>query len=180
MSETELPVWTEVAAAVDRLALASSPAELHGALCGWLAAGGADAAGWPALVMADPGLPAPQPGDALDRLRGASAAQLGDPEFGFQLLLPEGGKPIDRAGALFAWCRAFLGGFGLALDGKPMSEEGQEALRDLANLGAAQIDEADDGSDEEALAEIEEYLRMAVLLLHADCALGMQHRQRLH
>ena len=61
-----------------------------------------------------------------------------------------------------------------------MSEEGQEALHDLANLGAAQIDEADDGSDEEALAEIEEYLRMAVLLLHADCALGMQHRQRLH
>lgn len=180
MSETELPAWAEVAAAADRLTLASSPAELHGALCGWLAAGGVDAAGWPALVMADPALPAPQPGDALDRLRSTSAVQLGDPEFGFQLLLPEDGKPIDRATALFAWCRAFLGGFGLALDGKPMSEEGQEALRDLANLGAAQIDEADDGSDEEALAEIEEYLRMAVLLLHADCALGMQHRQRLH
>ena len=123
MSETELPVWAEVATAADRLALACSPAELHGALCGWLAAGGADAAGWPALVMADPALPVPAPGDPLDRLRGASAAQLGDPEFGFQLLLPEGGKPIDRAGALFAWCRAFLGGFGLALDGKPMSVE---------------------------------------------------------
>jgi len=34
--------------------------------------------------------------------------------------------------------------------------------------------------DEEALAEIEEYLRMAVLLLHADCVLGSQQRQRLH
>ena len=131
MSETELPVWTEVAAEADRLALASSPAELHGALCGWLAAGGADAAGWPALVMADPGLPAPQPGDALDRLRGASAAQLGDPEFGFQLLRPEGGKPIDRAGALFAWCRAFLGGFGLAL-ARGLVEAHQGAI-DVAN-----------------------------------------------
>ena len=180
MSETELPSWTDVAAAADRLALASSPAELHGALCGWLAAGGADTAGWPALVMADPGVPAPQPDDALDRLRGASVAQLGDPDFGFQLLLPDGEKTVVRAAALFAWCRAFLGGFGLAVDGKPLSEEGQEALRDLANLGAAQVDENDDGSDEDALVEIEEYLRMAVLLLHADCALGPQHRQRLH
>ncbi|MEO5628298.1 MAG: YecA family protein, partial [Thermomonas sp.] len=31
-----------------------------------------------------------------------------------------------------------------------------------------------------SLAEIEEYLRMAVLLLHADCTLGPRHRQSLH
>lgn len=180
MSETELPAWADVASAANRLALASSPAELHGALCGWLAAGGADAPGWPAAVMADPSLPAPAPGDALDRLRVVSAAQLGDPAFGFQLLLPDDERAPQRAEALFAWCRAFLGGFGLAVGDKPMAEESQEALRDLANLGAAQIDEADDDSDEEALAEIEEYLRMAVLLLHADCAMGEAHRQRLH
>lgn len=180
MSETELPAWGDVAAAADRLALSSSPAELHGALCGWLAAGGANVAGWLAPVMADAALPAPQPGDALDRLRTASSAQLGDPSFGFQLLLPDDGRAAQRAEALFAWCRAFLGGFGLSVGDKPLSDEGQEALRDLANLGAAQIDEADDDSDEEALAEIEEYLRMAVLLLHADCAMGEQHRKSLH
>ena len=180
MSAIELPDWNEVAQAADRLALASTPAELHGALCGWLAAGGADAPDWPARVMADPGVPAPEAGDALDRLRSASVAQLGDADFGFTLLLPDGEPPVVRAAALFAWCRAFLGGFGLAVEGKPLSEEGQEALRDLASLGAAQIDANDDGSDEEALVEIEEYLRMAVLLLHADCALGPQHRARLH
>lgn len=180
MSEPTLPDWPEVAAAADRLSLASSPAELHGALCGWLAAGGGDVAGWLAQIMADPALPAPQAGDALDRLRTVSAAQLADPAFGFQLLLPETDKAAARAEALFAWCRAFLGGFGLAVNDKPLSEEGQEALRDLANLGAADVDENDDGSDDEALAEIEEYLRMAVLLLHADCALGAQQRQRLH
>lgn len=180
VSDTELPAWDDVAKAADRLALASSPAELHGALCGWLAAGGADAAGWLAAVMTDAALPAPEPGSALDHLRIVSAAQLGDPSFGFQLLLPDEAHIPLRAEALFAWCRAFLGGFGLAVGDKPLSEEGQEALSDLANLGAAQVDEADDGSDEEALAEIEEYLRMAVLLLHADCAMGAQHRQRLH
>ncbi len=180
MSAIELPDWNEVAQAADRLALASTPAELHGALCGWLAAGGADAPDWPARVLADPGVPAPQAGDALDRLHSASVAQLGDPDFGFTLLLPDGEPPVVRAAALFAWCRAFLGGFGLAVEGKPLSEDGQEALRDLASLGAAQVDANDDGSDEEALVEIEEYLRMAVLLLHADCALGAQHRARLH
>ena len=56
MSETELPAWADVATAADRLELASTPAELHGALCGWLAGGGADQPGWIATVMADPGL----------------------------------------------------------------------------------------------------------------------------
>lgn len=180
MSDPALPGWPEVAAAADRLSLASSPAELHGALCGWLAAGGGSVADWLARVMADAALPAPTAGDALDQLRLASAAQLEDPAFGFQLLLPDADTAAERAQALFAWCRAFLGGFGLALDGKLLSEDGQEALRDLASLGAADVDENDDGSDEDALAEIEEYLRMAVLLLHADCAMGAQHRQRLH
>ena len=63
---------------------------------------------------------------------------------------------------------------------KPLSEEGQEALGDLANLASARIEEVDPEQDEESLTEIEEYLRMAVLLLHADCALGPRSRQRLH
>lgn len=180
MSEIPLPAWAEVATAADRLSLSSTPAELHGALCGWLAAGGADAPDWLGQVMADAALPAPQPDDALDRLRRASVAQLGDPSFGFQLLLPEGEQTAVRADALFAWCRGFLGGFGLAVADKPLSDEGREALADLANLAAAQVGETDDEGEEEALAEIEEYLRMAVLLLHADCAMGAQHRQRLH
>jgi uncharacterized protein YgfB (UPF0149 family) len=132
VSETELPAWADVATAADRLELASTPAELHGALCGWLAAGGADQASWIATVM------------------------------------------------VFAWCRAFLGGFGLAVGDKPLSEDGKEALGDLANLAAARIEEVDPEQDEESLTEIEEYLRMAVLLLHADCALGPRSRQRLH
>lgn len=181
VSETDLPGWTDVASAADRMSLASTPAELHGGLCGWLAAGGEDALGWPARVMADANLPAPTPGDALDCLRSASVSQLGDTDFGFQLMLPDDDVPVvDRAGAMFDWCRAFLGGFGLAVADKKLSEEGEEALSDIANLAAAQVDEVDPEGDEESLAEIEEYLRMAVLLLHADCTLGPRHRHRLH
>lgn len=182
VSDTRLPSWDEVEAEAVRLALSASAAELHGALSGWLAAGGKDLSGWVAEVMADPALPAPLSGDPLDRLRSATVAQLGDADFGFDLLLPEGdeGRVADRASALFAWCRAFLGGFGLAIGDTTLSEEDQEALADIANLAAARIDEADPDSDEESLVEIEEYLRMAVLLLHADCALGPRQRSRLH
>ncbi|GAB1408821.1 YecA family protein [Thermomonas brevis] len=179
VSVPDLPAWAEVSAEAARRQLASSPAELHGALAGWLAAGGADTPAWLAEVLADPGLPAPADGDALDALRTATVAQLGDLDFGFQLLLPDDDTPA-RAAALFAWCRAFLGGFGLAVGEKKLSEEGEEALGDLANLAAARIEDVDPDGDEEALTEIEEYLRMAVLLLHADCALGPRHRQRLH
>ena len=181
VSETDLPGWTDVASAADRLSLATTPAELHGALCGWLAAGGEDVPGWPALVMADGSLPVPAQGDPLDCLRCASAAQLDDTDFGFQLLLPDDSVPVaERAGAMFDWCRAFLGGFGLAVADRKLSEEGEEALADIANLAAARVDDVDPEGDEESLAEIEEYLRMAVLLLHADCTLGPRHRQRLH
>ena len=181
MSETDLPAWAEIASAADRVSLASTPAELHGALCGWLSAGGEDVLAWPARVMADDSLPTPTSDDALDRLRTVSVAQLGDTDFGFQLMLPDDAVPVaERAGAMFDWCRSFLGGFGLAVADKKLSEEGEEALADIANLAAAQVDEVDPEGDEESLAEIEEYLRMAVLLLHADCTLGPRHRQRLH
>ncbi len=183
MSETDLPGWADVAAAADHLDLASTPAELHGALCGWLAGGGADLRAWLAQVLADPDLPAPIEGDALDRLRSASVAQLEAPDFGFELLLPDQDEVIERAGAMFAWCRAFLGGFGLAVGDKnenKLSDEDEEALGDLANLAAARVDDVDPEGDEESLTEIEEYVRMAVLLLHADCAMGPKHRQRLH
>ena len=96
------------------------------------------------------------------------------------MLLPDDEDVQVRAGGVFAWCRGFLGGFGLAVGDKPLSEEGQEALGDLANLASARIEEVDPEQDEESLTEIEEYLRMAVLLLHADCALGPRSRQRLH
>lgn len=180
MSRNELPSWDDVQQMADRWKLSSSPAELHGGLCGWLAAGGADSPSWLALVLADPGLPTPSEGDVFDRLRTASAEQLADMEFGFQPLLPEDESVTVRADALFAWCRGFLGGFGLAYGDKPLSEESQEALNDLAGLAAAQLDEDEEGNDEESLSEIEEYLRMAVLLLHAECVLSVQHRQRLH
>ncbi|WIH04193.1 YecA family protein [Xanthomonas translucens pv. graminis] len=179
----ELPSADDVTQASRQLGLAASAAELHGALCGWLAGGGADLAAWPAAVLADAGIATPRSGDVLDRLREASAAQLEDRDFAFDLVLADAGAPLsERADALFDWCRGFLGGFGLAAGAKPpLSEEGEESLQDLARLAQASTDDFDSADeDEDALAEIEEFVRVAALLLHSDCVLGPRHRQRLN
>src|SRR3546814_3215300 len=112
----------------------------------------------------------------------ASAAQLEDQSFEFALLLPDDDAGLaERSGALFEWCRGFLGAFGLAA-GKdpPLSDESREALTDIARLAAASPQDDGDEEDEQALAEIEEFVRVATLLLHGDCALGPRHRKNLN
>ena len=180
---TRLPGTDAVLKAGREAGLVVSPAELHGALAGWLAGGGEDVPAWPARVMADDALPEPARDGTLDRLRQATAAQLDDGEFGFDLLLAPADAPLSqRAEALFEWCRGFLGGFGLAVGAEPpLSDDAKEALNDLARLAQAAgggVDADEEGED--ALAEIEEFVRVAVLLLHGDCVLGPRHRQRLN
>lgn len=163
-----------------KLGLGMDAAELHGGLCGWLAGGGEPGPGWLARVLADASLP---PADGvLARLAETSATQFGDRDFGFELLLPSADTALSvRSGALFDWCRGFLGGFGLAVgEAPPLSEEGSEALADLARLAAATPQDEGDQEDEEALAEIEEFVRVAALLLHGDCVLAPRHRQQFH
>ena len=101
---------------------------------------------------------------------------------GFDLLLPDPAAGLEeRAQALFDWCRAFLGGFGLAAVGDaPLSDDGAEALADLGKLAQASPELGEGEEDEDALAEIEEFVRVAVLLLHGDCVLAPRHRKSLN
>lgn len=177
-----MPSLQEVEAASRDQGLGCGASELHGGLCGWLAGGGDAGPDWPARVLADEALPAPAPGSVLQRLGEATAAQMEDRAFGFDLLLPDADASLyARSGALFEWCHGFVGAFGLAAGASPpLSEEGGEALADLVRLAAAAPEEDGDQEDEQALAEIEEYVRVAALLLHGDCALGPRHRGRLN
>lgn len=178
----QLPPIADVALAVQRSGLGVRPSELHGGLCGWLSGGGENTPRWLAHVLADDDLPDPDTGGPLDALRLISAGQLDDGGFGFELLLPGADESLAaRAEALFDWCRGYLGGFGLAAGARPpLSEEASEALQDLARLAQAEPESGEDDEDEAALAEIEEFVRVAVLLLHGDCVLGPRHRQSLN
>lgn len=181
---TELPSVDDVSRASQAMGLGATAAELHGGLCGWLAAGGAPGKDWPAHVLADDALPPLDEDSALARLQQATLQQLEDRDFGFELLLTDSGETAVQVDALFSWARAFLGGFGLGSGQRrpALSEEGEEALNDLARLAQASSDDFDsDGEeDDEALAEIEEFIRVAVLLLHGDCVMAARHRQRLN
>ncbi|MFT4255545.1 MAG: UPF0149 family protein [Pseudoxanthomonas sp.] len=180
---SELPSLDDVSRSLRRLALGIDASELHGALCGWLAGNGDADGNWLAQVLADPAVSAPEPGSALDELRKVTATQFEDRGFGFELLLPDAAAPLaERAGALFEWCRGFLGGFGLAAGAQPrLSAESEEALQDLARLAQAVPEDSDDEQeDEDALAEIEEFVRVAALLLHGDVVMAARHRQKLN
>lgn len=177
-----LPDLPDIERECRQLQLATAASELHGAVCGWLAGGGEIAPDWLARVLVDDALAAVGPDTALGRLWAVSVTQIQDRSFGFALLLPDDDASIaERSGALFDWCRGFLGAFGLAAGAEPpLSDESREALADIAKLAASGPQEDGDQDDEEALSEIEEFVRVAVLLLHGDCAMGPEHRGRLN
>lgn len=183
MSEAQLPEYAELTAELHGLEAGLDPCELHGSLCGFLSGGGRhDRQGWFALVMADPLLSPPEADGPMDRLYAASTRQLDSPDFEFEMLLPEEARPVsERGDGLVSWCRGFLGGFGLAAGANPpLSEESEEALGDIARIAASDLSYEDPEADEDALAEVAEFIRVAVLLLHSDCVLGPRHRRKLN
>jgi uncharacterized protein YgfB (UPF0149 family) len=177
-----LPLRGDIDEAIRALGLATTASELQGALLGWLSGGGSADGHWLAAVMADPQLPAPAAGSPLQCLRDHAVEQLDARNFALDLLVADDDASLaERSGSLFDWCRGFLGGFGLAAGANPpLSEEGSEALADLAKLAAASPQDDGDEDDEAALAEIEEFIRVAALLLHGDCVLGPRHRRSMH
>jgi uncharacterized protein YgfB (UPF0149 family) len=167
--------YDEVDALVMRLRLGTDASELHGSLCGYLAGGGvlADGSVLAALEL-DGEATEPSAADLtlLRRLVKQSRTELADPELGFEPLLPEDDRPLtERAEAMVEWCRGFLGGFGLA--GTPahaqLSEEAREILRDLGTVASSSLDFGNETDDEDALIELQEFVRVAAMLLHTEC-----------
>ena len=184
MTAIDMPDYAEASAELLRLRLGVEAAELHGSLCGYLS-GGAQAPGrsnWLARVMSDPELDAVPADSALDRMYVATEALLESADFGFDLLLPDEETPIgERGEALLGWCRGFLGGFGLSAGSNPpLSDDGADALRDLAKMAGSELTYEDPEGDEESLAEVAEFVRVAAMLLHGDCVLGPRHRKSLN
>lgn len=171
-----------------RLRLGVDASELHGSLCGYLA-GGATAHGGNLLeVLQLEGteslvLTATDQA-ALAALLLQCRAAMEDDELGFEALLPADDRPLaERAEAVGQWCRGFLGGFGLAgaKAHADLSEDASEVLRDFATIAGASFDFGDAAEDEDALIELEEFLRVGALTLHAEAAgRGRSGSDRLH
>lgn len=104
--------------------------------------------------------------DTLNALRGE--------DMEFEALLPDDDVSLEaRAGGLSQWCQGFLYGFAAgAVEGaaKPDELPGNvnEILNDLTHIGRASVELDGDGdeSEEEAYAEVVEYVRVGVQLIH--------------
>jgi uncharacterized protein len=165
--------------------LQASPAELHGCLCGLLAAGAAPEAE-AGLASLNQSLDMDLHGELADQimqLYTVTAASLLDEEFDFHPLLPDDSAELaGRTAALAGWCRGFLAGFAQVSAGgdqqpAPLTEDSSEILKDFAAIAQAEVvDEEDDDEEvaENSYAELVEYLRFAALNVYMDTAARAQ------
>ncbi|CAK9884302.1 MAG: hypothetical protein XXXJIFNMEKO3_00684 [Candidatus Erwinia impunctatus] len=166
------PNYTQLADALKQQGVAMSPAEMHGLLTGMIA-GGYQSSHWQSQVydLTNDGLAFSQVLlHPLQELYQSISDTLADEGFLFQLFLPEGESVtlFDRADELAGWVNHFLLGLGISQPGldKVKGETG-EAIDDLRTIGQLGYD--DDEEPEafgQALEEVIEYVRVAVLLCY--------------
>jgi len=154
-----------------------SPAELHGLLLGRSVAGsGFEAQDWLADVHELIGNSNEALQKALLGLQTLLKAELSGQDITLTLLLPPDSAPLsERTSALGKWCQGFLSGFGLIAGSAALSSEAQEVLQDLASIATVQdgLEDSDDGEGD--YMQVMEYLRVAPLLLYAECVKAGQN-----
>lgn len=164
-----------------RTAIPFSPAEAHGIAVGLGSALVNDAqAHWQAAVYADLEADDVLAGEVralLDEVFAVAFTQLADESFGLQLFLPEEAPDqLPLAEALRDWARGFL--YGVGLSGQQLmavlSEEGREALQDFYDIANLDIDDQPlSEEDQQAAAELEEFMRVAAMLIHEEARQGV-------
>ena len=106
-------------------------------------------------------------GDALSALITLIDRALQSQDFAFRLLLPPDSESVsNRTQALAHWCHGFTLGlrWNGAIEPNTLEPDAAEAIIDIANIARADTASAAP-DDETALAEIEEYLRVAAQLI---------------
>lgn len=151
-----------------RLQAGVDASELHGALSGYLCAGGhADTGDWLDRLEITPGVDGATADPALRDLFGRVRAQFASDPAQVTPLLPAAQAKVDRRGqALVEWCRGFLGGFGLGSGAASahLPAQGEEILGDLGAIAGTRLASGDD--DETSFDEVLAFVQTAVALLH--------------
>jgi uncharacterized protein len=158
-----------------------SAATAHGFLCSRLALRGPDAAPeWLGRVLEGSEAGGASRDDCAGRLQSlfhATLKALAERQSQFMPLLPDDTSPAStRAEALANWCEGYLHGLVASNHGGPVksklaSEPLSDIIRDLLEMTRATADgEARDESNEEAYAELVEYIRVAAQLVYEELA----------
>jgi uncharacterized protein len=149
-------------------------AEAHGVLCGALCAvDGYRLEDWLLEVMGEKSAGSDTRG-LLERIYSATHESLDGDLMDFAPLLPEDPEPIaSRVVALAEWCGGFLYGMGVARPTGLSDVPGDvgEVLRDFSEISRADPASLTEGEgDEEAYAELVEFVRAGTQLLYEELA----------
>ncbi len=172
-----LPDYLILQNALSKLDTEISPSEVHGTLCGLLCANsnaGADVwqkSLWPNRPSGD--LLAAEANEIFEQTHDITRRQLNDPTCEFEMLLPDDDDSlIQRVNALGDWSQGYLIGLSLGgiTDFAPLPEDAREITKDLLEIARAGTSYDLDGheEDENAYAELVEYLRVGVLLINEE------------
>lgn len=160
-----------------------SPSEVHGTLCGVLCGkSNITVHEWLSLTLLKSSEDASQVVMSRDLLLEAvsesfksfflaTITELSDNNLNFYPLLPEDGSEAVRLEAIAEWAQGFL--MGLSIAGvksfSEYSEEVTEFIEAMASISTAgEYDLAGDDSDEEAIIEFIEFIRMGVLFMNEE------------
>lgn len=178
-----LPGYQLFMDAIEVLNLPISGSELHGVMCGYLCTGEVreGEAYLRAYMPSQNGAKMRQAALALFGVYAVSQQQLLNFDFEFQLLLPDDDEPIiKRAQAFREWCDGFIQGLNLGgVDQSDLhDEETLEALEHLTEFAQLDYQSLSVGEDDEqALMDVNEYTRFAVLRIHQDIENNRDGRQ---
>lgn len=158
----------------DTLAEAGSPteaAEAHGSLCGALCAQSRlRFESWLEELLENRETQNERTHDVLRAVFSQTSEELGGASMQFAPLLPDDDEPLaGRTSALAHWCEGFLYGLGAGglstLDSLP-GEVG-EIVRDMSEISRATPEDGEaTETDEQAYAELVEYIRVGVQLIY--------------
>jgi len=190
---SQFPEITELEELLYRVDATMGAADAHGALCGMLCARGTiELSEWVDHVIGEQ-----EQGNELlhdvvhklSELHQSTLEMMNDATGDFKLLLLDDDDPLpERVETLAAWCQGFI--YGLAAggiqEGSELPEDTAELLKDMIEISRAGhdvddtgVEESDVNDDEMAYMEIEEYVRMGVLLVYEELQ-PLQSTQTIH
>ncbi len=172
-----LPSHSRFDQSLQSIGLDQGASEIHGVLCGLVCAGTSQAhVEWMEELFRDrpaDDLLAREARQMLGQLYLMTRQQIGDEGLEFSLLLPDDEASLElRAQALVSWCEGYLYGLGMAgVTEQQLAGDAQEALRDISEFTRLDIDDLEEGErDESAYMELQEFLRVATLLIREELA----------
>jgi yecA family protein len=187
MSLINLPKFNDLTITLEQTELKLHASQVHGLMTGVLSGSFDKNSDWQQLVMGEKLTDETE--DMMQLLYEGTAKQLSDFLFEFTIVLPDDDVELPvRAEALTVWCQGYV--TGLKVAGVPIANrepsdltEAIDDLIEIAKMNYQQVESSEE--DEEAYAELVEYVRMAVILIfqesHVDMfANGATDASRLH